>query len=448
MFGKKKDDIPEQQSGSTPAGAHRDARDLPPTDPDAVAAHPDAAYSDTPRAGAGRSDGIDDRPAGDPHPTLAEEIQAGEFTPTPIEGDRSYDAPASSGYNDAAARRYDDIRNRQRGERDLDASDASYDARSAGRDHEQVRHDGVGPTDYADDSTRSFAAARDDATHTYPAVRDDSTRTFAAARDDDLSDGQRNAAAVGALGAAGAAGAAGSRHDYVDPDRTATLGATDSPYDDTRHDARPEDRFVTGQVADRDGDGIPDRVEDDGVVKNGFHIPKIGGWLLGLVRILIGWQFLWAFLDKTFGLGFGTPSERSWINGGKPTAGFLGGVVDDPNNPFQPMFKYFLDQGWTDWLFMIGLLGIGLVLILGLGKILTWVAALSGVALLILMYLAAWPAGHGKAAVGADGQAATNPFLDDHLLNAVVLLALAACNAGAYLGLAKAWRTRRAYKDA
>ena len=49
----------------------------------------------------------------------------------------------------------------------------------------------------------------------------------------------------------------------------------------------------------------------------------------------------------------------------------------------------------------------------------------------------------------ADGvQAATNPFLDDHLLNAVVLLALAACNAGAYLGLAKAWRSRHAFKDA
>lgn len=36
--------------------------------------------------------------------------------------------------------------------------------------------------------------------------------------------------------------------------------------------------------------------------------------VLGVLRITIGFYFLWAFLDKTFGLGFATPAERSWID--------------------------------------------------------------------------------------------------------------------------------------
>jgi hypothetical protein len=38
---------------------------------------------------------------------------------------------------------------------------------------------------------------------------------------------------------------------------------------------------------------------------------------LGLtgVRLAIGFEFLWAFLDKTFGLGYSTPVGRAWIHG-------------------------------------------------------------------------------------------------------------------------------------
>ncbi|WP_106848656.1 DoxX family protein [Blastococcus sp. Marseille-P5729] len=348
----------------------------------------------------------------DPQPTLAEEIRSGDLPP--VDG------------------------------RDQNAGGASaFGPSERTRDGSQVRHDGVGPTDYSDEPTRTFSAARGE-----DAVDVDRTAmmpaTDAPVADDRYGDSRYGDSRYG-------------DSQYGD----APQG--DSRYDDShyvsaaRYDTRPEERFATGTPAaagtagaaavDRNRDGVPDAAEDEGVAKHGFHIPKIGGWLLGLVRILIGWQFLWAFLDKTFGLGFGTPSDRAWINGGSPTQGYLTGAANDPNNPFQSVWQFFLDQAWSDWLFMAGLLGIGIVLMLGLGKVLTWVAALSGAVLLLMMYMAAWPAGHSRGAVGAEGQAATNPFLDDHLLNAILLLALAACNAAAYLGLAKAWRTRRAVRQ-
>ncbi|MGW3497957.1 hypothetical protein ACWDEX_30875, partial [Streptomyces sp. NPDC001020] len=51
---------------------------------------------------------------------------------------------------------------------------------------------------------------------------------------------------------------------------------------------------------------------------------------LASLRILTGFIFLWAFLDKTFGLGYSTASGKGWIDGGSPTSGFLGSVAVGP----------------------------------------------------------------------------------------------------------------------
>ena len=48
------------------------------------------------------------------------------------------------------------------------------------------------------------------------------------------------------------------------------------------------------------------------------------------LRILMGFIFLWAFLDKTFGLGVATPADKAWIAGGSPTTGFLSNAVQGP----------------------------------------------------------------------------------------------------------------------
>ncbi|QJW35383.1 hypothetical protein [Cellulosimicrobium protaetiae] len=142
--------------------------------------------------------------------------------------------------------------------------------------------------------------------------------------------------------------------------------------------------------------------------------------VLGVLRIALGFYFLWAFLDKTFGLGFSTPSERAWINGGSPTTGYLSGV----EGPFAGFFNGMAGAAWADVLFMLGLLGIGLALILGIGM---RVAAVSGTALLLFMYLASLPM-------------TTNPILDDHLTMALTIIALALIGAGDVLGLGRTWK--------
>ena len=40
------------------------------------------------------------------------------------------------------------------------------------------------------------------------------------------------------------------------------------------------------------------------------RVARIG--LLGL-RLAIGFEFLWAFLDKTFGLGYHTANAKAWM---------------------------------------------------------------------------------------------------------------------------------------
>ncbi len=73
-------------------------------------------------------------------------------------------------------------------------------------------------------------------------------------------------------------------------------------------------------------------------------------------RLLTGFVFLWAFLDKTFGLGYATASGKGWIDGGSPTKGFLGSVA---SGPMKSTFHSWAGDGWADWVFMLGLLGIG-----------------------------------------------------------------------------------------
>ncbi|CAM5631695.1 DoxX family membrane protein [Streptomyces sp. NPDC091290] len=154
-------------------------------------------------------------------------------------------------------------------------------------------------------------------------------------------------------------------------------------------------------------------------------------YVLAGLRLLTGFVFLWAFLDKTFGLGYATPSGRGWIDGGSPTRGFLGSVAV---GPLESVFHSWAGDAWADWLFMLGLLGVGAALVLGVGVRL---AAVAGTVMMALMWMAEWP----PARHLSDGSPSmsTNPFADYHVVYAVVLIALAAAGSGAVWGLGEAW---------
>jgi thiosulfate dehydrogenase [quinone] large subunit len=140
----------------------------------------------------------------------------------------------------------------------------------------------------------------------------------------------------------------------------------------------------------------------------------------GLARIALGGVFLWAFLDKMFGLGRSTASKDAWIDGGSPTFGFLSfGAA----GPFKGVYNSIAGDAWADWLFMLGLLGIGVALLLGVFMNL---AAGAGALMLLLMWTAVLPPEN-------------NPVLDDHIVYALTLGLLALLHAGRWLGLGDRW---------
>lgn len=124
------------------------------------------------------------------------------------------------------------------------------------------------------------------------------------------------------------------------------------------------------------------------------------------LRFVMAFIFLWAFVDKLFGLGFATPSERAWINGGSPTTGFL---ANSPQGPFAGIFNSLAGAPVVDWLFMGGLLFVGLTLLVN--KYVN-LGAIAGIIMMVLMWLAVLPPGN-------------NPIVDEHIVYALVLAILA-----------------------
>lgn len=138
----------------------------------------------------------------------------------------------------------------------------------------------------------------------------------------------------------------------------------------------------------------------------------------------MGWLFLWAFLDKLFGLGFATTPDKAWVAGGSPASGFLQFTTQGPLATF---YQSLAGSAVVDWLFMLGLLLIGLALLSGIG---VRIAGYSGALLMLLLWAAVLPPEH-------------NPVLDEHIIYSIVLLGLAAVRSGHTLGLGKWWSSIR-----
>ncbi len=140
------------------------------------------------------------------------------------------------------------------------------------------------------------------------------------------------------------------------------------------------------------------------------------------LRFVLGFIFLWAFLDKLFGLGFATVAEKSWLVGVSPTASFLQFATSGAGVSF---FKALSGSVVIDWLFMIGLAFVGTALILGVAMRL---AGYIGALMMILMY----------SALSLPPK--NNPLFDEHIIYALVLIGLGASGAGERCGLGKWWK--------
>lgn len=149
---------------------------------------------------------------------------------------------------------------------------------------------------------------------------------------------------------------------------------------------------------------------------------------LALLRISMGWIFLWAFFDKLLGLGLATEASKSWLAGGSPTSGFLKFAT---SGPFKTTFESLSGVALVDWLFMVGLLLLGAALILGIGL---RIVSYTGSLLLFLMWLALFPTEN-------------NPFLDQHIIYILVLCVLSYSNAGNFWGLGNWWGKTKIVKN-
>jgi thiosulfate dehydrogenase [quinone] large subunit len=133
---------------------------------------------------------------------------------------------------------------------------------------------------------------------------------------------------------------------------------------------------------------------------------KIQKYAFVTLRLSMSFIFLWAFFDKLFGLGFATKSSDAWINGGSPTFGFLKYSV---KGPYVEFFNNLAGQVWVDWVFMAGLLFVGLTLLFN--KYLKW-GAVAGSLMMALMYVSLL-------------LPENNPIIDDHIVYIIVLTILA-----------------------
>jgi thiosulfate dehydrogenase [quinone] large subunit len=171
---------------------------------------------------------------------------------------------------------------------------------------------------------------------------------------------------------------------------------------------------------------------------SGTDTPVVSGAArkaLATLRIAFGLTFLWAFFDKLLALGFATGrsvdpatgnevldrfGDAAWINGGSPTYGFLNFGAD---GPFEDFYHSIAGDAWADWLFMLGLLGIGIGLTFGIAMRLS---TISGAVMYVLMWTVVLPPPN-------------NPVLDDHILGAISMVVLLLTAAGTTWGLGRQW---------
>lgn len=156
-----------------------------------------------------------------------------------------------------------------------------------------------------------------------------------------------------------------------------------------------------------------------------------GMWAWTVLRLLLGWSFLWAFFDKMFGLGFATcraeegssidyVCSAAMVKGGSPTFGFLTFATEASHTGswFAWMAPSAPDAiNVADVLFMAALLGLGVALMAG---VFTRTAGIGGAVLMLFMFLA------------SEVFPEQNPVNSSHIIEMVALLGIATVGPGAF----------------
>src|SRR5262245_1521410 len=172
-----------------------------------------------------------------------------------------------------------------------------------------------------------------------------------------------------------------------------------------------------------------------------IRIPRPGAVVAAILRIGIGFVYLWSFVSQGFGIVYTNQTEGSqsvdyawhfsydgdagWFTSGfksSPSEGFVSGT-DGPLAFIPQNLPTGLDD--AAWMFAIG--GLGIALTLG---IFSRLAGWGGFALNILVWFSIFPPSF-------------NPVIDaEHFMFAFILLLLMWIQASNYWGLGRWWRAR------
>lgn len=145
-----------------------------------------------------------------------------------------------------------------------------------------------------------------------------------------------------------------------------------------------------------------------------------GELVLGILRIVLGFMLIWAFLDKLLGLGMPTTPDAAMINGGSPTEYYLSHLV---SGPFEGVYSSLAGNPVLDILLMAGLLLVGAAMILGVAS------RLSTAGMCVMMALMF------SLEIPPDD----NPLVDYHIVYILASIAIYYLDGYSALGLGERW---------
>jgi len=157
-----------------------------------------------------------------------------------------------------------------------------------------------------------------------------------------------------------------------------------------------------------------------------FSKYKYSEYLLGLLRIFYGFEFLFAFFDKLLGI-YSVDPQFSYLAGSSPTQFYLTNITN-PSSPFSFIFSGE-NSLLVQFLPLVDITYMGMLLIGGI-TLLTGIGVRLGATSTAIFFFSVWLASFPPA---------NNPLLEAHFLQMWILIFFAVTNSGFWLGLGERW---------